>query len=153
MGDRVLAICTVVGALIYLYADAQLPKLEIGDPLGPKVFPAMVGIGLLVSGLLLLFEIRKKRVQVAKDPHALREERLHRMILVSMAVWTAVYYFAFEPVGYLISTMVYMLPVLTYFNRGRWLMNAMVSVGFTLVAYAVFAKFLQVSMPHGIFAF
>jgi hypothetical protein len=49
MRDWVLAGCAVIGALIYLYADSQLPLVRIGDPLGPKIFPAIIGGGLLLS--------------------------------------------------------------------------------------------------------
>lgn len=153
VGDRVLAICVIAAALIYLYADSRLPKLRIGDPLGPKVFPAIVGIGLLGSGLLLLLETRNKGAVAAEEAHADPQARLHGIVLVLMTVWTVLYYKAFEPVGYLISTLVYTFALLAYFNRGRWVMNTLVSVGFTLSAYAIFVKFLGVSMPGGIFAF
>ncbi len=65
MRDWVLAGCAVIGALIYLYADSQLPLVRIGDPLGPKIFPAIIGGGLLLSGLLLMLETYRKRQQVA----------------------------------------------------------------------------------------
>ncbi len=64
MRDWVLAGCAVIGALIYLYADSQLPLVRIGDPLGPKIFPAIIGGGLLLSGLLLMLETYRKRQQV-----------------------------------------------------------------------------------------
>jgi len=47
MGDWVLAICTAIGAVVYLNADSKLPQLQVGDPMGPQVFPALIGIGLL----------------------------------------------------------------------------------------------------------
>jgi putative tricarboxylic transport membrane protein len=140
----------MIGALVYLYADAQLPSVAIGDPLGPKVFPALVGLGLLASGLLLLLETRRKRAAVAKAPPADPEERRHRVILVVMALWTVAYYTAFEPVGYIISTVVYLLGLLAYFNRGRHVANIAIAVGFTGVAYAIFSKFLGVAMPQGL---
>ena len=65
MRDWVLAGCAIIGALIYLYADSQLPLVRIGDPLGPKIFPAIIGGGLLLSGLLLMLETYRKRQQVA----------------------------------------------------------------------------------------
>ena len=68
-----------------------------------------------------------------------------------MVLWTALYYFAFEPLGYLVSTLVYMFVLLACFNRGRWLVNAACAVGFTLIAYAVFTRFLQVALPQGVF--
>jgi putative tricarboxylic transport membrane protein len=159
MGDWVLAICTAIGAVVYLNADSKLPQLQVGDPMGPQVFPALIGIGLLGSALLLMAETWRKQTWrketwrkqrpagVTPDPSA----RAHRLILAGMVLWTALYYLAFEPLGYLISTLVYMFVLLACFNRGRWLVNAACAVGFTLAAYGVFTRFLQVALPQGVF--
>jgi putative tricarboxylic transport membrane protein len=153
MGDGLLAIAAVLGALIYLYADALLPSQAIGDPLGPKVFPALVGIGLLASGLLLALETWRKRAPPGGAAPADPDARRHRVILVAMVAWTACYYAAFEPLGYLTATLVYLLGLLAYFNRGRHLANIAVAVGFTGIAYTIFTKFLGVAMPPGLIAF
>ena len=47
--DRIIVVCTVVLALLYFYGTSLIPSLQIGDPLGPKAFPYLIGIGLLVS--------------------------------------------------------------------------------------------------------
>jgi len=61
MKDRLLAIVVMAGALVYLVADWRMPAVVIGDPLGPKIFPALIGIGLFLSGFLLLLESRGAR--------------------------------------------------------------------------------------------
>jgi putative tricarboxylic transport membrane protein len=152
VGDVVLGVSVIVGATIYLYADANLPVLQNGGPMGPQAFPALIGIGLLVSGLLLLGETWRRRrtaaagAAVPADPI----ERQSRLILAAMTVWTALYYFAFERVGYLVATLVYMFALLAFFNRGRWWVNAACAAGFTLAAYLLFTWFLQVALPRGI---
>ena len=174
MKDRLLAVIVMVGALVYLYADMHLPTLEIGDPLGPKIFPALIGIGMFLSGLMLLIAtergLRAARTSMsgarlagtvpahggglvgpdAVLPPTPAQERHHRIVLLCMAGWTLVYYIAFEPVGYVISTVVYALVLLSYFNRGRHLANVLIAAGFAAVAYLVFGKFLGVSMPSGL---
>jgi putative tricarboxylic transport membrane protein len=151
MRDWVLAIFTAIGAVVYLNADSKLPQLQVGDPMGPQVFPALIGIGLLGSAVLLMVETWRKRRPAGetapRDPAA----RAHQVILVGMVLWTALYYFAFEPLGYFISTLIYMFVLLACFNRGRWLVNAACAAGFTLAAYAVFTRFLQVALPQGVF--
>jgi putative tricarboxylic transport membrane protein len=155
MGDLVLAICTVIGAVVYLSADSRLPQLQIGDPMGPQVFPALIGLGLLGSALLLMVETWRKRRPGGAEPRPHSNQGVKELrawlILIGMVLWTALYYWAFEPLGYLLSTLVYMFVLLACFNRGRWWVNAACAVGFTLAAYAVFTRLLQVALPQGVF--
>jgi putative tricarboxylic transport membrane protein len=146
-GDWALAICIVLGAAIYLYADSKLPQLQIGDPMGPQVFPALIGIGLLGSGLMLMAELRGR---APKAPLTESGDKRYRLVLLGVLVWTALYYLAFEPVGYVVSTLVYMFALLAFFNRGRWAVNVACAVGFTAAAYAVFVGILQVALPPGV---
>ena len=153
MRDKVLAGCVILGAIVYLFADFTAPARGYSDPVGPTVFPALVGAGLLASGVLLLYESRKRtRIAGAAPPHS-TEGNGHRLLLLGMAVWTALYYFSFESVGYLVVTPLYMFPMLAYFNRGKWLINTLISLGFALAIYVVFAKILQVSLPKGLLGF
>jgi len=160
MRDWVLAGCAVIGALIYLYADSQLPLVRIGDPLVPKIFPAIIGGGLLLSGLLLMLETYRKRQQVvpAAAPSSpavapAPQDRQRPGVLLGMLAWTVVYYFAFEPVGYLVSTVVFLLGLLTMFHRKKPRTNLAVALGFTAVIYAIFTQLLHVPMPQGILEF
>jgi putative tricarboxylic transport membrane protein len=153
VGDLLLGLCVIIGAAIYLHADANLPVLQNGGPMGPQAFPALVGIGLLVSGLLLLGETWRRAAGVAAAVPADPIERRSRAILAAMTAWTALYYFAFERVGYVVATVVYMFALLAFFNRGRWWVNAASAAGFTLAAYLLFTSFLQVALPRGILDF
>jgi putative tricarboxylic transport membrane protein len=123
--------------------------------MGPQAFPALVGIGLLISGLLLLGETWRRRRAAGFAPVAPADpiERRSRAILAAMTAWTALYYFAFERAGYVVATVVYMFALLAFFNRGRWWVNAASAAGFTLAAYMLFTSFLQVALPRGILDF
>jgi putative tricarboxylic transport membrane protein len=159
MADWVLAFFVVTGALIYLRAAMSLERLQVGDALGPQVFPAIVAICMLVSGLLLAWETWRR--QVNPDPPAPNsavaaaqpEQRRQHLVLLAMAAWTALYYVAFEPVGYIFSTMIYLSALLLYFHRVNPLINLGYAAAFTAVAYLLFTNFLQVVLPAGILQF
>jgi putative tricarboxylic transport membrane protein len=67
-GDVWLALCAFALAAVYLYMDLRLPEVRLSDPLGPKAFPALVGVGLVASALLLLLESRAKARTPAHEP-------------------------------------------------------------------------------------
>jgi putative tricarboxylic transport membrane protein len=58
--DIVLVACVVAFATLYLWADSLLPSSSLGDPLGPRVFPALIGGGLLLSAVLMVGELVAK---------------------------------------------------------------------------------------------
>ncbi len=158
MPDWILAFSTVVGAVIYLRAVFALPRLLVGDAVGPQFFPALIGIGLLASGLLLMFETWRKASTIGTAPDEIPEhdaagQRHVPLVLAVTALWTALYYAAFEPVGYVVATLVYLIPMLCYFHRAKLWVNFACGIGFTALFYTVFARFLGVVLPSGVLAF
>lgn len=151
MKDRMLATVVAVMALAYLYSDWRIPRLELGDPLGPRAFPALVGILLLISAVLLMLEAR--RGQHAPVVAAARSGPSHLPVLLGILFWTIGYYAAFEAAGYIIATIVYLFGLLCVFHKGRHKSNALIAGGFTAVAYGIFSQLLNVQLPLGPLSF
>jgi len=153
MTDRVILVCTVIVAIVYLYATTLIPSLEIGDPLGPKAFPRLLGIFLLIGAGVLFLEMWKERQGKATRPAAAAPPDLrHLWVLAAVVAWTGAYYIVFEKAGYVIATAVYLFALMAWFNRGRWLMNALVAALFSALSYAMFLK-LDVNLPKGVLPF
>jgi putative tricarboxylic transport membrane protein len=149
MSDTLLAIAVMIGSLVYLYADSKLPHLTLGDPVGLKVFPAIIGIGLFLSAIVLLLERRKQRGSQPATESTEQALPGDRLVLLGFACWTAIYYAVLESAGYLISTVLYIFLLLSYFNSGKWRLNAAVALGFALFAQVLFANLLGVALPSG----
>lgn len=168
-GDVWLAFGVIALAAVYLYMDMRLPEVRLSDPLGPKAFPALVGVGLIASALMLLLEGRTKaRLTVtppmsakpvaepavkASSADATPESKSHAVILIAMVAWTALYYFTFERAGYLLATSVFLFGLLTYFNRKRLKTNLAIALGVTVVFDLLFSQLLGVPMPTGFLPF
>jgi putative tricarboxylic transport membrane protein len=155
--DAVLIACVVVFAVTYLWADSLLPASSLGDPLGPRVFPALVGSGLLLSAVLMVVELVAKSRAPAKAPEAPVEDdaqdsptsRKSGWTLAGVALWTALYYVTLDHVGYLIGTLVFLGGLLSFFNRRRYWLNAIVAIAFTLIVDALFTYALGTPMAEG----
>jgi len=151
--DRIILICTVLIAVIYLWATTLIPTLEIGDPLGPKAFPRLLGVALLIAAGFFSLELWKQRGKKAApaatgavfDPQVIP-------VLAAVVAWTCVYYFVFNELGFVLSTSIFLLPLMAYFNRGKWIANVVSAVGFSLLIYWLFVK-LDVNLPAGILSF
>lgn len=151
--DRIIFVLTLVLAAVYFYATAQIPTLEIGDPLGPKAFPRLLGIGLLITAGLLFLEIWRARKAPSEqaEPAADSNKPLWGLLGV-IVVWTGIYFAVFQPLGYILATTAYLLALMAYFNRGKWMANVLTCVLFSVVSYLMF-KYLGVSLPQGVLPF
>lgn len=153
MTDRIIFVCMLLLAGVYFWATAQIPSLELGDPLGPKAFPRMLGVGLLIAAAMLLAEIlRDRKTAKAADAGGMKWER-HDWVVVAVAAWTALYIALFEPLGYMLATLIFLAGLTGYFNRGRHLMNALTCVLFVIISYVAFTKLLGVNLARGIIPF
>lgn len=147
-----LAGVTCVGAIVYLYGTSLLQVPDMVDPVGPTTFPYLIGICLLVCAAGLAFEGISKG-QGSKPSSGRRERKPISDYLVSLATiaWTSLYYAAFSPVGYVISTTVFLLGLMSVFHRDHPVTNLLVSAGFSVVSFVIFTRFFEVVLPPGPF--
>ena len=137
-------------AAAYLYATATLPSMEIGDPLGPKAFPVLLGILLAIAGVLLLIESRSPR-EISPAVPGRTEARPHAVAGVTIA--TGMFFALLEPLGYLIAFTLYLFLVMRWLHGKRPVTCLVISVLFAIGSYALFAKALGVTLPKGFLYF
>jgi putative tricarboxylic transport membrane protein len=147
--DRIILVCTLIIAVAYMYGATFIPTLEIGDPLGPKAFPWLLGVALLISAGMLAFEmwrnVAKNRPQTDPAPFELGVI----VVLAAVSVWTGLYYLVFVPLGFIVATAIYLLPLMAYFHPRKWITNTVTSILFSIGTYWLFLK-LEVALPKGI---
>ena len=153
MTDRVILVCTLIVAAVYLYATTLIPSLEIGDPLGPKAFPRLIGIALLIAAAMLALEMwKERRKDTARNAGEAPFDPAVLKVLAVVAVWTGVYYGTLETLGFIVATSCFLLPMMAWFNRGKWLANILSATVFPALTYWLFVA-LDVRLPKGILPF
>ena len=55
-----------------------------------------------------------------------------------MVVWTFAYFLIFERLGFMISTSIYLLGLMAYFHRGKWVSNVLSAFGFSIGSHYLF---------------
>jgi putative tricarboxylic transport membrane protein len=155
MADRIIFVSILVLAGIYFWATSQIPTLEIGDPLGPKAFPRLLGVGLLIAAAMLLAEMLKESKARKSEPAAAEEpqDTSTYKIVAGVVVVTAIFFALFEPLGYAISTSLFLLVMTWYFNKGKRWTNILTSLIYGFASYYIFTSLLGVNLPRGILPF
>ena len=153
MADRVILVCTIVVAAVYFYATTLIPSLEIGDPLGPKAFPRLIGIALLIGAAMLALEMWRERARAGvKGPEGATFDPAVVKVLAVVVVWFGLYFAVLERLGFVLATFAFLLPLMAWFNRGKWLVNTLTAAAFSALTYWLFVA-LEVRLPRGILPF
>jgi putative tricarboxylic transport membrane protein len=151
MANYVASFCFCLLAGVYLYATSLLRVMKSQDPMGPKVFPVLLGVLLIVGSVLLFLETVRARRQAPKEEKEPQQETgKPARVLWAVVAWTVIFLFAFEPLGYVVATTIYIFPLTIYFNAKKWWTNTITSLLFPIGVYVLFVKILGVMLPKGV---
>lgn len=151
--ELLLPLVPLAGAALYLYFTEQLPDIALGLPIGAKAFPRLLGVALVIGAVLWFLEQRKARSTEEGESLPYKREPTHIWVVAGIVAWLTVYYVVFVRLGYLLATLLFLLPLMLYFNRGHWLANVLTSVLFSIGSYLLFSDLLGVPLAHGILPF
>ena len=138
----------VVGALVIFVIGivSIAAALTTPDPgfgvVGPAVLPTALGILVLVSAVWLAWEGLTR----AAAP-ALAE--LDRRPLVASLIATGAYLAAFLPVGFVLSSVVYLAAEARILGSARPVRDLIASVAVVVGLYLLFVRFLGIDLPRG----
>lgn len=155
-------VATVGGALVIASLMIDRPARH-SDLVGPTIFPLVASSILMVGGLVLAtMSLRSRRSTTSEDPllapvtessttdasPAVDVASPQRLIVV-LALFIG-YAIAFEPLGFLVSTTIFMTAMTTFVARDKLRRNAVVAVSLAACVYYSFSNLLGVPLPSGI---
>ncbi|MBN2656092.1 MAG: tripartite tricarboxylate transporter TctB family protein [Spirochaetales bacterium] len=133
--------------LIYTAMTFLLPDAPIGRPMEPKIFPMTLGFLMIILSSVMLFqEMRKTKKDERPAGTFTIDTNLKNIGLTCL--FSILYAILFDKLGYVISTLLFLEGELFLFNgAGKWKINTVVSVVFSLIIYILFSKLLGVYLP------
>ena len=134
--------------LMIVFAKDIKPMMK--NDLGSGFFPMVVGIAMCgLSVLRLILAIREKEEAAKKSGDDLMGG-LGTLILIGG------YCIAFSPVGFIISTIIYLflqILLLTPKEKRNWLVISLISLIAPFAFYALFVYLINTPLPKGLFGF
>jgi len=159
--DRVASIVLIVLSSVYLVVAFLIPMPVLKQQLGPDAFPKAIGFAMLALSLVYAFqqfrgggkaketeeEIEKRAAIIGAEEKIAKKADLKAMgfMLVAMLF----YAFAFERLGYAISTFIVFMAGVLYLDRRHLARDAIIVVIASFVLYYIFTVFLRVQLPAG----
>ncbi|WP_075618495.1 tripartite tricarboxylate transporter TctB family protein [Paenisporosarcina indica] len=139
--DRFASIAFLLIGLLFVIESRSISVSSYGSTVGPNIFPMALGAILILLSIRLLFETTKyKPEDGSKEP---LQYKKFIIIFVSAAVYAGV----LEPIGYVISTFIFLLIAFQTMERGKWLSSIIIAGVFSFGVYYFFVEFLGGSLP------
>lgn len=153
--NKVTGIVALVIGVVYFFSTMNLPAdLAQTDPVGPRVFPYIIAVCLIFVGLLLVCKKERLTEKNRAVVFVWSTDKQTILKIVYTCIAGLVFGLILEPVGYLISTALFMtvMMFITY-GKSRAVFNVTIGLVFALTTYVAFFELLEVSLPRGILAF
>jgi putative tricarboxylic transport membrane protein len=148
-GDSVAGAFTTLVGLVALLMALRFPDAT-GQPVGPGMFPALVGASLVALGLTLFLESRRRGTAahvLADDPTPRSPRAAFRIGLVISAL--AGYALIVEPLGFHLTSVVFLAILIRGFGASPW-RTALLAAGVPVLLHHVFYTLLRVPLPWGV---
>lgn len=140
-----VGIFSAVFGIAYAVMSWNLPNASIGNPMAPKYFPLGVGVLATILAILLIMQgLRKGPAKAGKKV----PDKGYWVLIVGLIVCCLVYAFILEKVGFIISTIVFLLGMLFLVNGVKgWLANIATALIYSVGVWYIFEKVFQLSLP------
>jgi putative tricarboxylic transport membrane protein len=146
--DHVTGAILAVGGLAVTAWAWQLPGGTAQDPIGPRGFPALLGLGLAACGLALL----AVRARPGESPSAAAPSGGTGAAarLIGAVVLVGLYVRLLEPLGYPVATPLFLAAALGL--QGGVPLRALLgsSLGLPAALYLFFAGIMKIPLPLGL---
>ena len=138
--DRITGIVLLLIAIWYVWEGSKLEPFMIGDTLGPKTFPVILGSLLIVLSILLILR-----------PEPLMEWPEEQSAWIKMGLIVAsilIYAQLIVPLGFLVSTALVMIALALVFGGPP--LKVVISCSlFSIFIYFLFSNVLKLGLPTG----
>lgn len=139
--DRFASIAFLLIGLLFVIESRSISVSAYGSSVGPNIFPMALGALLILLSIRLLFETTKyKSEDGSKEP-------LQYMKFIIIFFSATVYAAVLEPLGYVISTFIFLIIAFQTMERGKWIQTIIIAAIFSFGVYYFFAEFLGGSLP------
>lgn len=152
--DSVTGSFLVVLGAAAAYGGWRLPPVP-GQPVGPNVFPLVIGLGLALCGLAIVFGIghsfeeEEELIPVEGETKAAPTGRLYSLRALLPPALLLFYVIAAERLGFIITAALMVLATSTALGA-KWKLALPLAALAPIGIHLIFAKLLRVPLPGGL---
>ena len=150
INDAVIGAVLVLFALAMMWHTRTFPAMP-GQDYGPAVFPVLIGIGFLITGLILIVNgLRRQKTEGWFSGGEWLRSRTHVARFVAVLGGLIVYILVSGWLGFIPTALLLLFGWLVLFRDGKPVSSLVIALAVTLVVHYAFSQLLLVPLPLGI---
>ncbi len=149
--DKIIGLIMLIFSLFIIEESMRMPNVAGNFEPGIRFLPFWLGILMACLSVLLMVNAWRKSAEATKKK--LMPNRRALLSIVLIIVGLAVYVFLLETLGYLITTTLFNIFLLSVVMRAKWKMTLGVGIGTSVGLYVLFQILLEVNLPKNVFGF
>jgi putative tricarboxylic transport membrane protein len=150
VNDAVTGVVLVLFALAMIAYTRTFPAMP-GQDYGPALFPALIGIGFILCGVILIVSgLSRLGTEPLFAGSAWLRSPHHLIDFVAVIAGLAVYILVSDALGFIPTAFVLLFGWLVLFRGGKPVSSAAIALGTTLAVDYAFRKLLLVPLPPGV---
>jgi len=148
-GQFALSVGVISLGLFFLIFSFQIPDAAGYSTVGPTQVPRAVGIGLIVLGCLLIWEVVRGGFR-QHDEAAEQALKTDWLAFAWVSAGLLLYGMFIERAGFIPASIILFVCTARAFNSRRWLSNIAVSLVLAVTIFSLFNYGLGLSLPQGL---
>jgi putative tricarboxylic transport membrane protein len=150
INDAVIGAVLVLFALAMMWHTLTFPAMP-GQDYGPALFPVLIGIGFLITGLILIVSglQRRKTEPWFAGGEWLRSPR-HVLGFLAVIGGLVAYILVSDWLGFIPTALLLLFGWLVLFRNGKPVSSLVIALAVTLVVNYAFSQLLLVPLPLGL---
>lgn len=144
-------------AYCYWYIGISTPA-SVPGTMGADVWPKVLLVMLIILLSFNIIKVYRSKWKSGEKSQSSEKSQANSILISEMYknkfLWGSIILLAYslllEFLGFILSTILFMLAYMTLLSEKRWWFKAIAGVATAFVLYALFAKILMVSLPRGV---
>ena len=150
INDAVIGVALVLFALVMIWHTRTFPAMP-GQDYGPALFPVLIGIGFVITGLILILSgLRRRRTEPWFAGGEWLRSRRHVLGFVAVIGGLVAYILISDWLGFIPTALLLLFGWLVLFRNGKPVSSLAIALAVTLVVNYAFSQLLLVPLPLGL---
>jgi putative tricarboxylic transport membrane protein len=150
VNDAVSGAALVLFALAMIWYTRTFPEMP-GQHYGPALFPVLIGIGLLLTGAILIASgVARLRTEPLFSGGAWLRSGPHLINFAAVIGGLLLYILISDRLGFIPTALLLLFGWLLLFRRGKPISSLVIALAVTLAVDYLFSELLLVPLPLGV---